>query len=191
MEYRDGRAALSFYYSDSNSKIPIRDVSNKNDPKPDPNLETGTFGLFSICHNPMRKSIVTKGIELLLFCTNRRSGRVLTGYYRIGWYYEVKKGDFMLAAKEIRFVHPGFPLIELSPYLQGYRIDKRFRGWKYLTVYTSNRLLQLLDQTPDATSQYISEIRRLEQSTLAKYGVMYRNRSTGFSWESAASPMGL
>jgi hypothetical protein len=49
----------------------------------------------------------------------------------------------------------------------------------------------LMDETPDATSLYVSEIRRLEQVSLKNYRHMYRNRLTGFSWEYAATPMKL
>lgn len=196
-----GKAALSFYYSDPLSDIPIREVSHKNDPKPDPNLETLTFGLFSTCDRGMRASIVRQGIERHFFCTNREGVRVLTGYYLYGWYYKVppiKEGakqspldDYMLAAKEARFVAPGFPLHDLTGYLRGDQLDKWFRTFRYVDGETADRLLLLLKDTPDATSQYISEIHRLEQLTLKRDGFIYRKKSTGFSWDVARRPMRL
>jgi hypothetical protein len=188
----DDRATLCYYYSDSNSDLPVRDVSHKNDPKRDPNVETLTYGLWSICNKAMRKSIVEKGIRHILFCTARRGGiRVLTGYYHTGSYYKKGRDDFMIAARLGRFVAPGFPLPELVPYVKGYRIDASFRCWKYLPEDVTRRLLLLIDETPDATSQYVSEIHRLEQISLKNHGHMYRNRSTGFDWEYAATPMRL
>jgi len=191
------KAALSFYYSDPISKTPVREISHKNDPKADPNLETLTFGLFSTCDRGMRATIVRQGIELLFFCTNRSGGRVLTGYYRIGWYYKVPPisgrpfDDYMLAAKEGRFVAPGFPLRDLTGYLRGTQLDNPFRTFRYIDGETAVRLLLLLDDTPDMTPRYISEIRRLEKLTLERDGHVYQKKYRGFSWDVAQRPMRL
>jgi 23S rRNA G2069 N7-methylase RlmK/C1962 C5-methylase RlmI len=88
----------------------------------------------------------------------------------------------MIAAKRSRFVCPGFPLRELVDYLDGYPIDKRFRR-KHLPEKAEARLVSLIDETPDATRLYVSEIRRVEQWALEKYRRIYRKRLKGFSWE--------
>ncbi len=186
-------AALSFYYSDPRSKIPVREVSHKNNPKGDPNIETSTFGLFSTCDKSMRSTIVREGIDLHFFCTSRAEHlRVLTGYYRYGWYYRVPdtEDDYMLAAKTKRFANPGFPLRDLVPYLRGAQLG--FRTFRYLDKVTASLLLDLLRDTPNYSSRYISEIRKLEKLSLEKDGYLYGGRyPNGFSWNTAARVMKL
>src|SRR6266571_9285685 len=120
-EGRSGRAGLAFYHSDSHSNVPVREVTRVQDSKADPNLETLTFGLFTTCERGMRAGVVREGIQHIFFCTRRGNIRVLTGYYKIGWYckgppirgYSTHSNpldDFALAASEARFVNPGFPL---------------------------------------------------------------------------------
>jgi len=184
-------ATISFYQGDSRSPvIPIRDVSNRNDAKHDPNLETLTYGLFSHCFEKERKGIVEKGVTTQFFCTTRaNSTRVLTGYYRPTWFCEINDGDFAIAAGTARFVSPGYVLGDIVSYLEGYPIDRRFY-WKYIEdEKVIKRLKLLIDCVPDATAQYIEEIHRLENFSLEKYGHMYYDRSAGFSWEYAGELM--
>ncbi len=185
---------MSFYYSDPTSMVPVREVRRKDDNKADPNLETMTYGLFSTCERGMRAGLMKRGIEFVFFCTNRSGGRVLTGYYRIGWFHRGKKivgygrgDDYMLAAKEIRFVSPGFPLKDLTGYLDGTRLDRRFRTFMYIDTPTVQKLFTLLNQTPDATNEYLSEISRLEGENIDEFGYAYKNwkRLKGFDWEAA------
>lgn len=172
-------AALDWYYSDSNTMVPIRDVSHPTDPKADPNIETQTFGLFSTCNKRMRKSVVKNGISTVFFCTSRmNSVRVLTGYYQIGWYYEVESGDYMLAANQLRFVSPGFRLNDLKIFLEDYPINTFFRLFRYIDRPQATKLRTLLNATPNATSQYLEEIARL-------------SRLEPFTWSNAARVMRL
>jgi hypothetical protein len=194
MPNRESGGAISFYYSDWSSTVPVREVRRKDDNKADPNLETRTYGLFSTCERYMRAGVVKRGIEYVFFCTRREDVRVLTGYYRIGWFHKGPKisgygggDDFMLAASECRFVSPGFPLRDLKGYLNGVRLDKRFRTFKYIDAETAKKLLDLLREAPDATEEYVSEIRRLESLNVTEFGYAYKNwkRVSGFDWESA------
>jgi hypothetical protein len=196
--------ALSFYYSDSNSEVPVREVTRVDDNKSDPNLETLTYGLFSTCERGMRKGIVTRGIEYLFFCTNRGGIRVLTGYYKIGWYFKGPPvegysangkvlDDYALAASNCKFVTRGFPLRDLTEYLKGVHLDNRFRDFKYIDRETSELLAALIDEAGDETQAYLEEIKRLEQVNYVKYGYVYKNweRKEGFGWDLAPKYMGL
>lgn len=186
-------ATISFYYGDSQAPvIPVRDVTNQNDAKRDPNLETLTYGLFSICCESERKSIVEKGIGTQFFCTTRANGtRVLTGYYHPKFYCEMEKtGDYAIAAKSGRFVSPGFILTHLGGFLNDESIGRFFRPWKYIRGQEKiEKLLLLINSAPDSTEKYLSEIKRLEAYAVKKYGLMYFDRTEGFSWKSAAQLM--
>ena len=45
---------LSVYLSEDLSRLPIRAITRPYDNKSDPNIETGTYGLFSTCERAMR-----------------------------------------------------------------------------------------------------------------------------------------
>ena len=185
-------ATMTFYYGDAKSQVvPIRDVTNKNDAKPDPNIETLTYGLFSFCCKNERKAIVEKGITTQFFCTSRANAvRVLTGYYRPAWYCEMGANDYAIAAHSARFVSPGFVLNILTSFFEDYPIDKFFRTWKYIhDEKVIQRLLLLINSAPDATDTYISEIHRLEADSLEQFGRVYFDRLEGFSWEYAGKLM--
>lgn len=188
-------STMTFYYSDEQAPfIPIRDVTHQMDAKRDPNIETKTYGLFSNCCLTERKAIVRKGIRTQFFCTSRGNPRirVLTGYYKPKWYCEIKQGDFAIAAETVRFVSPGFVLSDIVPYLEGFRIDRFFRTWKYIhDESVIKRLILLLNTANDDTSEYIAEIHRLEDCALQKYQRMYQDRFHGFSWEDAEKLMGI
>lgn len=185
-------ATMTFYYGDAKStEVPIRDITNRNDAKHDPNLETLTYGLFSVCCKNERKAIVEKGIATQFFCTSRLNGvRVLTGYYRPAWYCIMGEDDYAIAAESARFASPGFELSKQVPFLEGYPIDRFFRTWKYLLdEKVIQRLILLINSAADATAMYVSEIHRWEAYSLEQYGYMYFDKLEGFSWERAGQLM--
>jgi hypothetical protein len=56
-----GTGYLSFYYSEPLARYPIRHITRPADNKSDPNIETATYGLFSICERQMRGKLVREG----------------------------------------------------------------------------------------------------------------------------------
>src|SRR5882762_920103 len=97
---------LFFYYSDDLSPLAVRAVTRERDNKTDPNIETGTYGLFSTCSKAMRKGVIKRRCGYVIFMTRRGGERVIVGYYQLGWFAPTQfcNDDFSLAAKTIHFV---------------------------------------------------------------------------------------
>jgi hypothetical protein len=176
---------LSFYIADDLSRLPVRAVTLPGNNKADPNLETATYGLFSTCERLMRAGIVARGIEYIFFLTNPKSaGRRLTGYYRLRWYYEHARGDFAVAATEQHFVMPALSPSDLFPALRSL-VFSHFRGYKSVDAEATAALLEALHARPDATTDYLGEIDRLERFNAYHTGNRHWNSKQPFSWEVA------
>jgi hypothetical protein len=184
----------SIYLSDALARLPVRGVTLLRNNKGDPNLETGTYGLVSTCGRSMRAGIVQRRASYVVFLTNHReAGRVLTGYYGIGWYAHgllwpgVK--DYALAARSSRFVDP-IPCAELP---EGLR--RRLAGGRTLPLLTADEvttLRSLIDARPDRTAAYLAEIDRLERINAHETGLRYvsQARRTAFDWPAASRYLG-
>lgn len=186
-----GRGYLSVYLSDPLARWPVREVTRPGDNKSDPNIETGTYGLFSTCEPGMRNRIVHDGAATIFFLTTRRrgEGRVLTGYYHIGWYTEGTQGainrDYALAASSMRFVEP-LPVRQLPGGLATV-CSAPFRTMKPIDEGVTTGLRDLCDQQPDRTANYIAEIERIERFARARSGFAYPSwgREESFTWRDA------
>src|SRR2546426_4466528 len=157
----DSGGYLSFYYSDDMSRLPVRWVTKPGDNKSDPNLETLTYGLFSTCWRTMRTGIVDRRCSHLFFTTSRKSERVLTGYYHLGWYAGGVLGsrDYCIAADSARFIEKPFPLKEVDRRC-GTNVSGWFRSMRILTAGECKKLARLIDSRLDATAAYLEEIDR-------------------------------
>jgi hypothetical protein len=179
---------FSFYLSDELSRLPVRGVTLPANNKADPNIETGTFGLFSTCERQMRTSVVNRGLRYLLFVTRWGAGRVLTGYYRVGWYSEGAFGgertDYALAADALRFTDP-IPLEELPLSVKGVATSS-WRTFRLLDPDQTEALVGLIEASPDRTIDYINEITRLERFNLHHTGFRCWQRTQPFDWTAAA-----
>lgn len=164
------RGYLSIYLSEDLARYPIRAITKPGDNKSDPNLETGTYGLFSTCQVRMRKSVVTHGVRYIFFATTHRGHRVLAGYYAIGWYATGPEGDHVLAASDWRFVDPILPA-DLPPRLKA-AVDLR-RSYKGLDQDVADSLVARFDSHPARNDRYLAEIDRIERLSLRHTGYRY------------------
>src|SRR5271157_4302872 len=92
-DYRSSNTGMVvFYASDPISELPIREVPEElvSDILPEPNYETGTYGLYGCGKSRIRNAFVKSKNRYLLFVTKYDGtkadykGRiVITGYFRI------------------------------------------------------------------------------------------------------------
>jgi len=155
--------------------------------------------MFSTCQQEMRNRFVQRGMEHIFFCTNRAHVRVLTGYYHATWYnigpplrHRGKSPDCWLAADKVRFFDRGFRLKDLTQYLRGVHLDRKFRLCLNIDERTAERLLSLIEDAPNKIRDYLEETNRLEAENLSKYGFTYPNwkKKGGFDWNWAVKYLG-
>lgn len=191
---------LSFYYSDPSARLPVREVTRPNDCKSDPNVETGTYGLFSSCERGMRVGLVRYARPYIFFVTRRREERVLSGYYHIKWWAPATpllangargkaRPDYSLAADVWRFIDPPLSLRDLSRRPGAPDVSKSFRLCKGVGPRVVEFLRRAVNEHEDRTADYVAEIKRLELVNRRFTGLRYPNwgRLNGFGWEFAAS----
>ena len=186
-----GRGYLSVYFSEPLARWPIREITRPGDNKSDPNIETGTYGLFSTCEPGMRNRIVHDGAAMIFFLTTRKrgEGRVLAGYYDIGWFTEGTQGainrDYALASSSMRFIVP-IPTSHLPGRLAEI-CSAPFRTMRPLDSTTTSALREICDDEPDRTSNYLAEVTRIERFAHSRSGFAYPSwgRQEGFTWNNA------
>ncbi|MDQ0612396.1 hypothetical protein QF046_000037 [Microbacterium sp. W4I4] len=186
-----GRGYLSVYFSESLARWPIREITRPADNKSDPNIETGTYGLFSTCEPGMRNRIVHDGAATVFFLTTRKKhqGRVISGYYHLGWYTEGTQGavnrDYALAADTVRFIDP--ILATDLPEPLATLCSAPFRTMKPIDALAVASLRSLCDERPDRTKEYLGEVTRIESFARARSGYAYPSwaREGGFTWDDA------
>lgn len=186
-----GAGYLSIYLSEPLARWPIREVTRPRDNKSDPNIETASYGLFSTCEPSLRRGVVRQGSANIFFMTSRKGrGRVLTGYYHIGWYAEgargAENGDYALAADQVKFIDPVAPA-DLPADLQE-PLSAWFRTQKRLDSSLVMKLREVMAGAPDRTSDYLKELARIEQFSREHSTFAYPSwgRQVGFTWDDAA-----
>lgn len=180
---------LAFYYSDDLSALPVRHVTRPGDPKSDPNLETGTFGLFSTCEPGVRSAIVNRGARYLFFLTSRARARVFAGFYRVAWWCGEPRGasrDVRLAADQVHFVAEPIPVVDLPEPARS-SASRQMRNCRPIDAEITQQLLMAIGQRPDATAEYLVEIERLERFNAYRTSVRYPGwgQNQPFTWNLA------
>jgi len=182
---------VSIFLADDLSPLPVRGVTRLRNNKSDPNLETGTYGLFSTCSEQMRRGVVKNRARYVFFVCNRGDGRELVGYYQVRWYAPdpgaKRAHDYCLAADEQQFIFPGIPVQGL-PAQSRTIMASRFRMTRKLDATLCQSLIQAIKRRPDQTTSYLSEIDRLERFQMSRTGFRYVGwrQKEPFSWELAA-----
>jgi hypothetical protein len=181
----------SFYYADDLAALPVRAVTRIRDNKSDPNLETGTYGLFSTCQAQMRAGCVKNSARYIFFFTRPRGqDRHLTGMYEIAAWAPgalgEAAGDFALAASSVRFIRP-IAVSKLPDVLLG-PLSTRWRLTKKLDHDQTLALVELIESRSDMTARYLAEIERLERINKFRSGYRYPTwlRGASWSWADAA-----
>ena len=181
---------LSVYLSEDLSKLPIRAITRPNDNKSDPNIETGTYGLFSTCERGMRAGIVNNKARFIIFLSKRGEERVVAGYYRLAWKTEgiwhATKRDYALAADCVHFVAEPIPVSHLPEPVKA-AAERKFRLSKRLNAVETQTIIAALDSRPNALKDYLSEIDRVErfQAFHSAYRYLSWQQEEPFGWELA------
>ena len=181
---------LSVYLSEDLSSLPIRAITLPHDNKSDPNLETGTYGLFSTCERGMRAGIVNNKAQFIIFLSRRGRERVVAGYYRLAWKTEgiwhAKKRDYALAADYVHFVAEPIPVSHLPEPVKA-AAESKFRLSKRLNAIETQAIIATLDSRPNALEDYLNEIDRVERFQAYHSGYRYVTwqQEEPFSWELA------
>jgi hypothetical protein len=181
----------SFYHADELAALPVRAVTRIKDNKSDPNLETGTYGLFSTCQKQMRSGIIKHGASFIFFFTRPRGQeRHLAGMYELGAWTQGGLGtaahDFAIAAKSVHFISP-IPIADLSGGLAA-PLGRRWRLTKRLSIEQTASLAEIVRQQPNLTDQYLLEVDRLERLNKFNSGYRYPTwlREHPWTWSDAS-----
>ncbi|MBN2189129.1 MAG: hypothetical protein JW699_06720 [Chitinispirillaceae bacterium] len=188
-DYRSSnRGMVVFYASDPVSELPIRVIPEElpSDILPEPNYETGTYGLYGCGKSRIRNAFAKEKLRYLFFVTKYEGSRadyrgrlLITGYFRIAKTAEVKKlhirygSDYScidepqctaLRADEVRFValEDAFAVTEEVMKAWNYKARLTKQTRIMLDEQNTGALLTHLQSKPDVTAQYVAETKRLQ-----------------------------
>jgi hypothetical protein len=187
-DYRASDTGMVVYYvSDPISELPIREIPEElpSEVLPEPNYESGSYGLYGCGKSKIRNSFFKSKIRYLLFITKYAGTSAdfkdkifITGYYKINKAADVKKihirylADYScldedkcmaLRAEEYRFVgiEDAFEVTDavLKSWDYKARITRQTRI--VLDEEQTLKVIDFLRGKPDRTEDYIAETERL------------------------------
>ncbi len=188
-DYRANSTGMVVYYtSDPVSDIPIREIPEdvESPVVPEPNYETGTYGLYSCVRPKVRTAFVKNKLRYLFFVTKYtgpnadfRDAIVVTGYYHIVSTADARRFHIRycpdyeclevptcvaLRADEVHFVslEDAFMVTDdvLKSWDYGARITRQTRI--VLDAEQTSGLLEHLGNAPNALQSYLDETERLQ-----------------------------
>jgi len=188
-DYRGaGTGLIQYYNSDPVSELPIREIpeSLDTDVSPDPNYETGTYGMYG-CVRPKVRQAFVKGKSRYLFFMTKYSGTnaeytdkvLITGYYRLAKIADAKKFHLRyckeyacidlnscpaLLADEVHFVSldDAFLVDEDALDFWGYKSKITKQTRIQLDEEQAGKLVTYLGSRPNAIDDYVEETERLQ-----------------------------
>jgi len=188
-DFRAGNTGMIVTYNlDPVSEIPIREVPEEypSDVLPEPNYETGTYGLYACPKNKYRNAFYKSKMRYMFFAA-KYEGRneelldkyIVTGYYRIVKTADVAKiharylteppcmgYDMCIAlrADEVHFVSlaDAFVLTKESLEKWGHKSVITRQTRILMSDEQAKELLEYLRSKPNALAAYIEETKRLQ-----------------------------
>ena len=189
--WQDYRASntgmIVFYSSDPVSEIPIREIPEElpSDILPEPNYETGTYGLYGCGKSKIRTSFVKSKLRYLLFITKYSGTNVdfkdkllITGFFRINKIADVKRQHirycadyscldedvcYALRAEESHFVSTEDAFEVTDTILKAWEYKARITRQTRIVLDETQtmQVIEHLQSKADITAGYVAETERL------------------------------
>jgi len=172
---------LVYFLCTESSVLPIRDVLNDQDQglKLEPNYETATYNFCRFCNQPSVVAAIRHGYRYLLFVT-RYTGLDprFWGQYHVVGYYDLEGWVELGTRKAVKAKRMKFVRIEdafhVAPEIcRKWRTTYGNLRWLTQVLRAENleEVLGHLQRAPDATGEYISEVKKLSHQLVKDFHV--------------------
>jgi len=172
---------LVYFLCTESSVLPIRDVLNDQGqgPKLEPNYETGTYNFCRSCNHPSVVATIRHGYHFLLFVTRYWGlDRRFRGQYYLVGYYDLEAWTELGTRKAVKAKRLKFVKIEdafhVTPEICR-KWETSYGNLRWLTqVLRGEKLEEVLNhlqRAPDATCEYIREVKNLSDQLVKNFQV--------------------